>query len=205
MPHALSETTTYSPSESEAASAMRADALRAEAWAGEPFLRADEDPEAVLAPGTARRRALDDALAEIEAGREDAVERVEGALRAHARPRARPLRAAAAARLGHRAPPPPGRRARRHAHRADRGRAEERERERQRARERQRRRPPPEEDDEPEDELGLATETARTRSCRPSRRRTPARSAATASAIRPRRARRSPPRASSRRRAPKAS
>ena len=47
---------------------MRADALRAEAWAGEPFLRTDEDPEGVLAPGTARRRALDDARAEIEAG-----------------------------------------------------------------------------------------------------------------------------------------
>jgi superfamily II DNA or RNA helicase len=47
---------------------MRADALRAEAWAGEPFLRADEDPESVLAPGTARRRALDDALVEIDAG-----------------------------------------------------------------------------------------------------------------------------------------
>ena len=47
---------------------MQADALRAEAWAGEPFLRADEDPGAVLAPGTARRRALDDALAEIDAG-----------------------------------------------------------------------------------------------------------------------------------------
>jgi len=47
---------------------MRADALRAEAWAGEPFLRSDEDPEAVLAPGTARRRALDDALAELDAG-----------------------------------------------------------------------------------------------------------------------------------------
>jgi ribonuclease E len=47
---------------------MRADALRAEAWAGEPFLRADEDPEGVLAPGTARRRALDDALDEIAAG-----------------------------------------------------------------------------------------------------------------------------------------
>src|SRR5690348_3892340 len=47
---------------------MRADALRAEAWAGEPFLRTDEDPEAVLAPGTARRRALDDAQAEIDAG-----------------------------------------------------------------------------------------------------------------------------------------
>jgi len=49
---------------------MRADGLRAEAWAGEPFLRSDEDPEAVLAPGTARRRALDDALAEIDAGRD---------------------------------------------------------------------------------------------------------------------------------------
>jgi len=68
VPQALSETTTYSPSESEAASAIRANALRAEAWAGEPFLRTDDDPEAVLAPGTARRRALDDALAEIDAG-----------------------------------------------------------------------------------------------------------------------------------------
>ncbi|HEY0415266.1 MAG TPA: DEAD/DEAH box helicase family protein [Gaiellaceae bacterium] len=48
---------------------MRAEALRAETWAGEPFLRADEDPEAALAPGTARRRALDDALAEIDGGR----------------------------------------------------------------------------------------------------------------------------------------
>ena len=47
---------------------MRADALRAEAWAGEPFLRPDEDPEQVLASGTARRRALDDALAEMDAG-----------------------------------------------------------------------------------------------------------------------------------------
>jgi superfamily II DNA or RNA helicase len=64
----LSETTTYSPIEAEVASAMRADALRAEAWAGEPFLRPDEDPSVVLAPGTARRRALDDALAELDAG-----------------------------------------------------------------------------------------------------------------------------------------
>ena len=48
---------------------MRADALRAEAWAGEPFLRPDDDPDVVLAPGTARRRALDDGLAEIAAGR----------------------------------------------------------------------------------------------------------------------------------------
>src|SRR3954452_11857008 len=47
---------------------IRADALRAEAWAGEPFVRAEDDPEIVLAPGTARRRALDDALAEVQAG-----------------------------------------------------------------------------------------------------------------------------------------
>jgi ribonuclease E len=69
VPQALSETTTQSPIESEAATAMRADALRAAAWAGEPFLRPDEDPSVVLAPGTARRHALDDALAELGAGR----------------------------------------------------------------------------------------------------------------------------------------
>src|ERR687885_1487080 len=49
-------------------SGLEAAALRAEAWAGEAFLHNGEDPEQVLAPGTARRRALDDALAEIEAG-----------------------------------------------------------------------------------------------------------------------------------------
>jgi ribonuclease E len=43
-------------------------ARRAEAWFGEPFLHADEDPEVALAPGTARRVALDDALGEIAAG-----------------------------------------------------------------------------------------------------------------------------------------
>ena len=41
---------------------------RAERWAGEPFLHPGEDAERVLADGTARRRALDDALAEIDAG-----------------------------------------------------------------------------------------------------------------------------------------
>src|SRR4051795_12408555 len=51
----------------EGADGLTASALQAEAWAGEPFLHADEDPGAVLAPGTARRRALDDALTEIEA------------------------------------------------------------------------------------------------------------------------------------------
>jgi superfamily II DNA or RNA helicase len=71
LPHALSETIPQSPTETEDASAIRADALRAEAWAGEPFLRPDEDPAVVLAPGTARMRALDDALAEIRAGRKE--------------------------------------------------------------------------------------------------------------------------------------
>jgi ribonuclease E len=66
----LAETITHSPSESEEAAALRADALRCEAWAGEPFVRPDEDPDVALAPGTARRRALDDALTEINGGRD---------------------------------------------------------------------------------------------------------------------------------------
>ncbi len=37
-------------------------------WSGEPLLHDDEDAGQVLAPGTARRNALDEALAEIEAG-----------------------------------------------------------------------------------------------------------------------------------------
>ncbi len=68
MPQALQETITHSPTESEGAAAKRADALRAEAWAGEPFLRPDEDPDVVLASGTARMRALEDALEEMAAG-----------------------------------------------------------------------------------------------------------------------------------------
>ena len=53
---------------SEVADPLVAAAVRAEAWAGEPFLRDGEDPAQALAPGTARRRALDDGVAEIEAG-----------------------------------------------------------------------------------------------------------------------------------------
>jgi len=53
---------------SEATDGLAAAALRAEAWAGEPFLREGEDPARVLAPDTSRRRALDDAIAEIDAG-----------------------------------------------------------------------------------------------------------------------------------------
>ncbi len=52
----------------EAPDGLAAAALRAEAWAGEPFLHPDEDPAVALAPDTARRRALDDALAELDAG-----------------------------------------------------------------------------------------------------------------------------------------
>jgi ribonuclease E len=54
---------------SEEANALTAAALRAEAWAGEPFLYDDENAGEVLAEGRARRRALDDALTEMEAGR----------------------------------------------------------------------------------------------------------------------------------------
>jgi ribonuclease E len=54
---------------SEAADNLIADAIRAAAWAGEPFLHPDESPAEVLAPGTARRNGLDDALEELGAGR----------------------------------------------------------------------------------------------------------------------------------------
>ncbi len=47
-----------------------ADLERAERFARERFVHEGEDPEVVLAEGTARRMALDDALAEIAAGRE---------------------------------------------------------------------------------------------------------------------------------------
>jgi ribonuclease E len=60
---------TQQPTTLSAADPLTAAALHAEAWAGEPFLRDGEDPAVVLAPGTARRRALDDATVEIEAGR----------------------------------------------------------------------------------------------------------------------------------------
>src|SRR5690242_2308608 len=43
-------------------------AVEAAAWAGEPFLHEGEEPAQILAPGTARRRALDDALDEVARG-----------------------------------------------------------------------------------------------------------------------------------------
>src|SRR5215212_1974846 len=64
----MQETATQSPTPAEEPVGIAAEALRAEAWAGEPFLREGEDPDVVLGPGTARRRALDDAVAELDAG-----------------------------------------------------------------------------------------------------------------------------------------
>jgi ribonuclease E len=67
----MSNTTEYPTTAPEAPDALSEAAARAEAWAGEPFLHSEEDPATVLAPGTARRRALDEAIAEIQAGREE--------------------------------------------------------------------------------------------------------------------------------------
>src|SRR5580765_7843831 len=64
----MQETTAQLSTAPEVTSSLVASAERAAKWAGEPFLHPDEDPAQVLAPGTARRRAFDDALAEIEAG-----------------------------------------------------------------------------------------------------------------------------------------
>src|SRR5215211_6260133 len=64
----MQETITHPTIPSEGTDGLEAAARRAEAWAGEPFLRADENPAEALAPGRARRKALDDALAELEAG-----------------------------------------------------------------------------------------------------------------------------------------
>jgi ribonuclease E len=66
--HKATEQPTLAP---EATDGLAAAALQAEGWAGEPLLHPDEDPGVVLAPGTARRRALDDALAEMEKGADE--------------------------------------------------------------------------------------------------------------------------------------
>src|SRR5688572_656526 len=53
------------------ASVTDEDLRRAEEFTLEPFIHDGEDPSLALAEGTARRRALDDALAEIDAGRDE--------------------------------------------------------------------------------------------------------------------------------------
>ena len=54
MQEAIQQTTTFA----EAGDPLAAAAYRAETWAGEPFLRDGEDPDQVLAAGTARRREI---------------------------------------------------------------------------------------------------------------------------------------------------
>ena len=91
-----------------------------ESWFGEPFLAPDEDPLQALAPGTARRAALDDALAEIAAGLTTPSARWKvryGLMLGLERVLTEdPARTAAA-----RSPPTPDRRAHGHARRAHRG------------------------------------------------------------------------------------
>jgi ribonuclease E len=65
----MQEAISYPTDSSEDLGGLAAAALRAESWAGEPFLRPGEDASDALAEGRARRRALDDALAEMRAGR----------------------------------------------------------------------------------------------------------------------------------------
>jgi ribonuclease E len=65
----MHEATTTPTLTSDTPEDLTAAARKAEAWFGEPFLQPDEEVTAALAPGTARRAALEDALAEMEAGR----------------------------------------------------------------------------------------------------------------------------------------
>jgi ribonuclease E len=65
----MQEAIDHPTARSEETNALTALALRAEAWSGESLLHPGEDPAEVLAEGRARRRALDAALAEQEAGR----------------------------------------------------------------------------------------------------------------------------------------
>ena len=65
----MQETRGHPTVQPEATDALTAAALRVEAWSGESFLHPGEDAAEVLAEGRARRRALDAALAEMDAGR----------------------------------------------------------------------------------------------------------------------------------------
>src|SRR3954453_13287545 len=64
----MQETTEQPTLAPEAVNGLSEAPAPAQEWAGEPFLRADEDPAVVLAPGTARRLALDDAVEEMDGG-----------------------------------------------------------------------------------------------------------------------------------------
>ena len=181
------------------ADGLEAMALRATAWAGEPFLHEDEDPAVVLAPGTARRRALDEAIAEIESGRAEPTPdwKVRFALMLG-------LERVLSEKPPHLAS---GTELRRHQIDALAGMlteliaANQREHENGNGHERARRAGPSTTRRTRTTSSSRATSRRRSRTPRPTR----APPAATASATRPRRARRSPPPASSRRRARSAS
>src|SRR6187401_405965 len=64
----MHEATTNPALTSDTAEDLTAAARRAESWFGDPFLHQDEEALHALAPGSARRAALDDALAEMDAG-----------------------------------------------------------------------------------------------------------------------------------------
>ena len=64
----MHETTMTPTAASDTAAELIAAANRAQAFAGEPFLNPEEDPAVALAPGTARRFALDHALEELDGG-----------------------------------------------------------------------------------------------------------------------------------------
>jgi ribonuclease E len=64
----MHEATTTPTRQSDIPEDLTAAARRAEKWFGEPFLHPGEEPEVALAPGTARRAALDDALEEMATG-----------------------------------------------------------------------------------------------------------------------------------------
>src|SRR3990172_183479 len=66
----MPEATTIPTLTSDTPENLTAAAHHAEAWVGEPFLQPDEDALVALAPGTARRAALDDAITEMDAGLE---------------------------------------------------------------------------------------------------------------------------------------
>ena len=109
-----------STSLAESAPVSGADLKRAEEFAREPFVLEGEDAATALAPGTARRRALDAALAELDAGPRGAVGGVAARVLADPRARAAARRGGAQARGRHHAVRPPGRRAVGHADRAHR-------------------------------------------------------------------------------------
>ena len=199
----ITPTPSSAPSQAADAAALETAATRAGSWAGEPFLHPGEDPATALAPGTARRAALDDALTELDAGAKAPSAALARPLRADARSRARACVRDAddAQRNGSAAPP--GRCARGDAGRADRDQPGAGDGERQRNGMSSRSR----------STAIRSRRTRRTISTRVSSRRTSRRSRVTTraqfggsgSVTRPPRARRSPRRASSRRRRPSGS